>query len=74
MTEWHRVPILEVKESQTLAEYLRLVIGLDPQPLLRMHSPEALLQFRQEILVHLEIFPWIFMIDPGRPFGQAAYG
>jgi hypothetical protein len=37
-----------------LAEGLRLMIGFDSQPPRRMYSPEALLQFRQKVLLHLE--------------------
>jgi hypothetical protein len=42
-----------VKESQALAEHLRFVIDLDPEPLPRMHASEPQLQFDQKVLAHL---------------------
>jgi hypothetical protein len=48
-----RIPILDVKESQAMAERLRFMIGLDSQSLLCMNAAETLLQFRQKVLVHL---------------------
>src|SRR5665647_974010 len=57
----NRIPVLDVKECQALAEQLGFVIGLDSEPLLGMHASEPLLQFRQKIPVHgaasLEICP-----------------
>src|SRR5437660_12703436 len=54
-----RIPILDVKESQALAEGLRFVIGLDPQPLLRMHRSATLLQLRQNVFVHVAMSCWM---------------
>jgi hypothetical protein len=47
-----RIPILDVKESQAMAERLRFVIGLDSQSLSGVDRSETLLQFMQDIDVH----------------------
>ena len=43
--------VLEVKEVQTLAEDLRLVILLDAEALARMETPETLLERRKHVVV-----------------------
>ena len=48
-----RISILDVKESQALAERLRFVIGLDPKSPLCMNASETLLQLGKNVLVHL---------------------
>ena len=47
-----RVPVLDVKEIETLPEDLSLVIALDTQPLPRVKTSEPLLQLVQDIIVH----------------------
>jgi hypothetical protein len=41
-----------MKEGESLAEDLRLVIGLDPQSLSCVDRSETLLQFMQDVVVH----------------------
>ena len=52
-----RIPILDVKESQALAEHLRFVIGLDSQSLLRMNAFETLLQLGKKVPRAFSNFP-----------------
>lgn len=52
-----RIPILDVKESQALAERLRFVIGLDPKSLLRMNAFETLLQLGKKVPRAFSNFP-----------------
>src|SRR5215208_5572638 len=47
-----RIPVLYVKEEETLAEDLRLVVRLDLQTLSCVYRPETFLQFAQDIFVH----------------------
>src|ERR1051325_9069857 len=47
-----RVPDLYVKEVDSLAEALRLVVRLWPQPPPGVPPPETLLQLLQDFLVH----------------------
>jgi hypothetical protein len=42
---WARVPVLGMKEIQTLAENLGFVIDLDPKALARVERTQSLLQF-----------------------------
>ena len=51
MTEWIGVPVLDVKEIETLAEHLCLVIGLDPQALASMQAAKPTLQEPNNLLV-----------------------
>src|ERR1700676_4400377 len=47
-----RIPVLYVKEEETLAEDLPLVVHLDPQTLSCVQRSETFLQFAQDIFVH----------------------
>ncbi len=54
-----RIPVFQVEEGEALAELLGFVIPLNPQALPRMQGTEALLQFDQNVLVHVRD-PWRF--------------
>jgi hypothetical protein len=45
-----RIPVLDMKEVDALAENARLMVGLDSQPLARMQPPQAALQLVQNFL------------------------
>src|SRR5271157_5217510 len=49
-----RIPVLDVKEVDALAEDLRLVVRLDSKSQSRVQRSETLLQFQQDFLVHQE--------------------
>ena len=40
----YRIPVFEVKETQPLAEHVRFVVVLHPEPLPGMHATEAMLK------------------------------
>src|ERR1700756_2298406 len=48
-----RIPVLNVKEIDATAKYASLMILFNSEPLAGIHSPEALLQFCQDVLLHL---------------------
>jgi hypothetical protein len=52
-----------MKEVNALAKYLRLMIALDSEPLLRVHSPEALHQPRKNILLR----QWLYFLNTIAP-------
>src|SRR5581483_8557627 len=47
----NRVPVLDMKEIEALAENLRFVVGLDAQPLAGMQLSEPLLQSGEELIL-----------------------
>jgi hypothetical protein len=47
----NRVPVLNVEEIDTLAEYVCFVVCLDPQALPRVQAPQTLLQFNYDRIV-----------------------
>ena len=47
-----RVPVLDVKEVEALAEELRFMVRLDSQSLPRVQPPETFLQFKQDFFIH----------------------
>lgn len=48
----NRVPVLDMKEIEALAEYLRLVILFDAEALPCVQTPQPSLQFAEDIIVH----------------------